>query len=150
MKLKLLALISFFGTALQSQDSLLTAREAVDIAMRINLRIDIAKSDQDIARINNNWGNAGKWPTVVANIGNTASVTNLNQKLADGTEINRTGVFTDITNANLVASWRIYNGMRIRATKQRFEELEKMGDIQLQQEITRVTFDVLIAYYNRL
>jgi len=148
MKLKLLALISFFGTALQSQDSLLTAREAVDIAMRINLRIDIAKSDQDIARINNNWGNAGKWPTVVANIGNTASVTNLNQKLADGTEINRTGVFTDITNANLVASWRIYNGMRIRATKQRFEELEKMGDIQLQQEITRVTFDVLIAYYN--
>jgi len=148
MKLKLLALISFFGSALQSQDSLLTAREAVDIAMRINLRIDIAKSDQDIARINNNWGNAGKWPTVVANIGNTASVTNLNQKLADGTEINRTGVFTDITNANLVASWRIYNGMRIRATKQRFEELEKMGDIQLQQEITRVTFDVLIAYYN--
>jgi outer membrane protein len=148
MKLKLLALISFFGTALQSQDSLLTAREAVDIAMRINLRIDIAKSDQDIARINNNWGNAGKWPTIAANIGNTASVTNLNQKLADGTEIKRTGVFTDITNANLVASWRIYNGMRIRATKQRFEELEKMGDIQLQQEITRVTFDVLIAYYN--
>jgi len=148
MKLKLLTLILLFGTALQSQDSLLTAREAVDIAMRINLRIDIAKSDQDIARINNNWGNAGKWPTVVANIGNTASITNLNQKLANGTEINRTGVFTDITNANLVASWRIYNGMRIRATKQRFEELEKMGDIQLQQEITRVTFDVLLAYYN--
>jgi outer membrane protein len=148
MKLKLLALILLFGNALQSQDSLLTAREAIDIAMRINLRIDIAKSDQDIARINNNWGNAGKWPTVFANIGNTASVTNLNQKLADGTEINRTGVFTDITNVNLVASWRIYNGMRIRATKQRFEELEKMGDIQLQQEITRVTFDVLIAYYN--
>ena len=72
MKLKLLALIILFGTALQSQDSLLTAREAVDIAMRINLRIDIAKTDQDIARINNNWGNAGKWPTVVANIGNTA------------------------------------------------------------------------------
>ncbi len=148
MKLKLLALTIVFGTALKSQDSLLTARDAVDIAMRINLRIDIAKSDQDIARINNNWGNAGKWPTIVANIGNTASITNLNQKLADGTEINRNGVFTDVTNANLVASWRIYNGMRIRATKQRFEELEKMGDIQLQQEITRVTFDVLIAYYN--
>ena len=77
-----------------------------------------------------------------------SSITNLNQKLADGTEINRNGAFTDVTNANLVASWRIYNGMRIRATKQRFEELEKMGDIQLQQEITRVTFDVLIAYYN--
>jgi outer membrane protein TolC len=38
--------------------------------------------------------------------------------------------------------------MRIRATKQRFEELEKIGDIQLQQEITRLTFDVLVSYYN--
>jgi len=148
MKSRLFIIIIFFTGVIQAQDSSITAREAVEIAMRINLRIDIAKSDQDIARINNNWGNAGKWPTVVANIGNTASITNLNQKLANGTEINRTGVFTDITNANLVASWRIYNGMRIRATKQRFEELEKMGDIQLQQEITRVTFDVLLAYYN--
>jgi outer membrane protein TolC len=148
MKLKLLVISILFGTGLQAQDSVITARTAVDIAMQVNLRIDIARSEQDIARINNNWGNAGKWPTVVANLGNTASITNLNQKLADGTEINRTGVFTDITNANVVASWRIYNGMRIRATKQRFEELEKMGDILLQQEITRVTYDVLIAYYN--
>jgi outer membrane protein len=148
MKIKLLALAILFGTGLQAQDSILTARKAVDIAMQINLRIDIAKTDQDIARINNNWGNAGKWPTIAANIGNTFSLQNLNQTLANGTEINRNGATTNATNANLVASWRIYNGMRIRATKQRFEELEKMGDIQLQQEITRVTFDVLIAYYN--
>jgi outer membrane protein len=148
MKLKLLALAILFGTGLQAQDSVLTARKAVDIAMQINLRIDIAKSDQDIARINNNWGNAGRWPTVAANVGNTFSLQNLNQKLVNGSEINQNGATTNATNVNLVASWRVYNGMRIRATKQRFEELEKMGDIQLQQEITRVTFDVLIAYYN--
>jgi outer membrane protein TolC len=38
--------------------------------------------------------------------------------------------------------------MRIRATKERFEELEKIGDIALKDEITRVGYDVLIAYYN--
>ena len=148
MKLKLLALLVFFGKVLIAQDTTVTAQEAVDIALQNNLRIEIAKSNQEIARINNNWGNAGKWPTVAATIGNTFSVSNLNQVLANGTEINRNGATTNATNINLAASWRIYNGMRIRATKQRFEELEKIGDIQLQQEITRLTFDVLVSYYN--
>lgn len=148
MKLNLLTICFFWGTVLLAQDSSITAREAVDIALQNNLRIQIAKSDQDIARINNNWGNAGKWPTVAANIGNTYSLQNLNQTLANGTEINRNGATTNATNANLVANWRIYNGMRVRATKERFEELEKVSDIQLKQQITQVTYDVLIAYYN--
>jgi outer membrane protein len=131
-----------------AQDSLLSAREAVDIALQNNLRIQIAKDDKDIARINNNWGNAGKWPVVTAGIGNTESVTNLNQVLANGSEIKRNGVTNNILAANISANWRIYNGMRVRATKERFEELERMSDVQLKQEVTRLTFDVLIAYYN--
>jgi len=132
----------------QAQDSLMTARDAVDIALQHNLRIQIAQSDQDIARINNNWGNAGKWPTVTAGIGNTEALTNLNQKLSNGSEIIRNGVTNNILNANISANWRIYNGMRVRATKERFEELERISDLQLKQEIVRLTYDVLIAYYN--
>jgi outer membrane protein TolC len=126
----------------------MTARDAVDIALQHNLRIQIAQSDQDIARINNNWGNAGKWPTLTAGIGNTEALTNLNQKLSNGSEIIRNGVTNNILNANISANWRIYNGMRVRATKERFEELERISDLQLKQEITRLTYDVLIAYYN--
>lgn len=148
MKLKLLALCVFFGKVLIAQDTTVTAQEAVDIALQNNLRIQIAKSDQEIARINNNWGNAGKWPTVAATIGNTFAVSNLNQQLANGSEIVRNGVTNNSTNANLAASWRIYNGMRVRATKERFEELEKIGDIQFQQQITQITYDVLVVYYN--
>jgi len=148
MKIKLLTLTLFLGKALIAQDTTVTAREAVDIALQNNLRIEIAKSNQEIARINNNWGNAGKWPTVAATIGNTFAVSNLNQQLANGSEIVRNGVTNNSTNANLAASWRIYNGMRVRATKERFEELEKIGDIQFQQQVTQITFDVLVVYYN--
>jgi outer membrane protein TolC len=148
MKLKLLALCLFFGRVLIAQDTTVTAQEAVDIALQNNLRIQIAKTDQDIARINNNWGNAGKWPTVAASLGNTFAVSNLNQQLSNGSEIVRNGVTNNSTNANLAASWRLYSGMRVRATKERFEELEKIGDIQLQQQITQITYDVLVVYYN--
>jgi len=142
----LLLLIAPFCS--QAQDSLLDAREAVDIALQNNLRIQIAKDEKDIARINNNWGNAGKWPVVTAGLGNTESLTNLDQVLANGSEIKRNGVTNNILAANLSANWRIYNGMRVRATKERFEELERMSDVQLRQEVTRLTYDVLIAYFN--
>jgi len=149
MKLKMLIVLLLSGFAINAQDSLsLTAREAVDIALQTNLRVQIAKSDQDIARINNNWGNAGKWPTVIANINNTFSVNNLDQSLSNGSEIKRNGATNNVTNANIGANWRIYNGMRVRATKERFEELEKVSDITFRQEITRLTYDVLITYYN--
>jgi outer membrane protein len=148
MKLKLLVVVLLSGLLTTAQDSVINARDAVDIALQNNLRVQIAKDDQDIARINNNWGNAGKWPTVFANINNTFSINSLNQQLTNGTEIKRNGATTNTSNANVAATWRIYNGMRVRATKERFDELEKISDIQFNQEITRLTYDVLVTYYN--
>ena len=104
MKLKLLVVVLLSGLLTTAQDSVINAREAVDIALQNNLRVQIAKDDQDIARINNNWGNAGKWPTVFANVNNTFTLNSLNQKLTNGTEIKRNGATTNTTNANLAAT----------------------------------------------
>jgi len=140
------ALLSCLGA--QAQDSLLQAAEAVDIALRNNLRIQVARSEQDIARINNTWGNAGKWPVVTAGISNTEALSNLNQKLSNGNEIIRNGVTNSILSANLSANWRLYSGMRVLATKERFEELERIGALQVRQEVARLSFDVLSAYFD--
>ena len=133
---------------LKGQDSVFSAREAVDMALQQNLGIQIAMNELDIARINNNWGNAGKWPVVTAGIGNSEALTNLNQQLSNGNEIKRNGVTNNILTANVSANWRIYNGMRIRATKERFDALEKMSELQLKQEINTLTMEVLMGYFN--
>jgi outer membrane protein TolC len=100
----------FAISEIKGQDSVFSAREAVDLALQQNLGIQIAMSEVDIARINNNWGNAGKWPTITAGIGNTEALTNLNQQLSNGSEIKRNGVTNNILTANLSTNWRIYNG----------------------------------------
>lgn len=141
-------LLAISTLATRSQDSLLKARDAVEIALSNNLRIQVAKSEQDIARINNTWGNAGKWPMVTAGMANTEALSNLNQKLSNGNEIIRNGVTNNILAANLSATWRIYSGMRVLATKERFEELERIGEVQMRQEVTRLTFEVISAYYD--
>ena len=148
MKFRSLVIFFLSPFVVKAQDSLLDSREAVRIALENNLDIKIVKGDLDIATINNTWGNAGKWPLITANFQNTQAITNLNQELSNGNTTKRNGVNNNILTANLNAQWRIYNGHRVRATKQRFEELEKIGQIDVEQQMQRVSFDVLLAYYN--
>lgn len=149
MKIKSLIIYLIVPFTLKAQDStVLNSRDAVRHALENNLDIKIVQEDLNIAKINNNWGNAGKWPTVNAFISNTEAVNNLNQELSNGNTIKRNGATNNITSASLSASWRLYNGQRVQATKQRFEELEKIGTINVEQQMQRITYDVLLTYYN--
>jgi outer membrane protein len=131
-----------------AQDSTrLSARQAVAIALQNNLQIKIVQNNATIATINNNWGNAGKLPTVALNIGDVESLTNIEQELSNGTVNKRDGAVTNNLNANLNASWRIYNGQRVVATKERLAILQQQGELNVKRQIQQLSFDVLMAYY---
>jgi outer membrane protein TolC len=148
MRFKFLVSCVLFFACAQGQDSAFTMKQALDLALKQNLDIQLAQSDLEIATINNNWGNAGALPTIVGNLGNSEARTNINQKLANGSSIERNNVANSSINANVGVSWRIFNGMRIRATKSRFEIMEKMGELALQQQIDEVILNVKNVYYN--
>ena len=148
MKSKFLIIFLFFTSASKSQDSSFSLKQAIDIALQQNLEIQISQTELEIAQTNNNWGNAGALPTVVANVSNTEAKSNINQKLSNGNSIVRNNVSNNALNSNLGISWRVYNGMRIRSTKERFETLEKIGILAVQQQIDQVVFDVMNTYYS--
>jgi hypothetical protein len=68
MKIKFLLVLFAAPLALQAQQdsTVLNAQEAVRIALEKNLNIKIVQEDLTIAKINNTWGNAGRWPTITA------------------------------------------------------------------------------------
>jgi outer membrane protein len=150
MKIKFLLILFAAPFALQAQQdsTVLNAQEAVRIALEKNLNIKIVQEDLTIAKINNTWGNAGRWPTITAFMQNTEALTNLDQQLSNGTNIKRNGVTNNLLNGNLTAQWRIYNGQRVVASKRRFEELEKIGQINVEAQMQQISFDVLVTYYN--
>ncbi|MGB4771729.1 MAG: TolC family protein [Chitinophagaceae bacterium] len=150
MKIKFLLIFFAAPFALQAQQdsTVLNAQDAVRIALEKNLNIKIVQEDLTIAKINNTWGNAGRWPTITAFMQNTEAVTNLDQQLSNGTSIKRNGVTNNVLAGNLTAQWRIYNGQRVVASKRRFEELEKIGQINVEAQMQQISFDVLVTYYN--
>lgn len=138
-------------TPVQAQnpaDPLLTAEEAVRIALESNYDIRIGQADADIARLNNTRGNAGMLPNVnlVANENFTLSA--FQQKLANGTEFKEDGATFNTANAGVQLSWTLFDGRRMQITKRRLEEIEALGQTNLQNTVQQTAATVSQAYYD--
>ena len=142
----ILAFIFISHTAVVAQDSSFTSKQVIDLALQQNLEIQIAQSDIEIAHINNNWGNAGGLPSITASLTNTEAVSKINQKLSNGNAIAKNNVNNNNLNGNVGVSWRFFNGFRVRATKERFDALEKMGEISFKQQVDQIILEVLNTY----
>ena len=143
-------IVSLTCMAQDVNNTSLTLNEAINIALQNNFNLKIARNNENIAELENNWGNAGRLPVVNAGAGYTYSSNNLRQKLVNGTNIERNGASFQNENANINAQWRLYNGGRVLAAKDRLEEQEKISNLQFRQQANQVVFEVITAYLNIL
>jgi outer membrane protein len=147
-KLKLLSLICLINiTAFAQVPVKLTIEEAIQIAVEKNFDVVIEKNAQQIGKINNNWGTAGLYPNINITGSTGIASNNLEQKLSNGTTIKKNGAILRNINAGFAVSWRIFDGMKMFATKKRLEELETMGELTFRRQINATVFDVIAAYY---
>ncbi len=145
MKLTLFFCMMVF---LAESQEILKLDDAIDLALQQNPNILISSNEKEIARVSNNWYAAGRIPTVAANSFFNNSVTNLNQKLNNGTNIERNGVLNSTFNVNGQFSYRLYGGKRIFIVKKRLELQEAQTDESLKQDINQTVFDVINRYIN--
>lgn len=147
-KLKLLSLSCLINIlAFAQEPSMLNVDDAIRMAVEKNFDVEIVKNEQQIGAINNNWGTAGLWPNINLNSTIGIASNNLEQKFFDGREINRNGAILRNINAGFAVSWRIFDGMRMFASKRRLEELEKMGELSFRSQVNTTVFNVIAAYY---
>ncbi len=136
-----------FSTFIHAQE-VLRLEDAIAIALKQNPNILIATNDREIALVSNNWYAAGRLPTAALNGFFNNSLTNLNQKLNNGTVIERNGVRNTTLNGNGQFSYRLYNGKRMYIVKKRLDLQATQSDIALNQEINLTTFEVINRYIN--
>jgi len=133
--LALLAGLFFLQSAVSSQVKDLSLSDALGKAMEKNYGINISKADARIAAINNNWGNAGRYPTV----GFTASNNNT-YDLDDGSMTNRLA-------AGIGLNWTLFDGFRVNITKGKLETMKALSEGRLGVQVESTIEDVIIAYY---
>lgn len=138
--------ILFFPSAISAQQLLL--KDAINIALKKNYDIEIANNNVAISKLNNHIGMAGGLPTVAATLSDQESITNISQQLNTGTEISKSGAYTNALNANVTGSMLLFNGYRVVATKKRLEELQKQNQQQLTAQIQNTIAAVMFKYYD--
>jgi outer membrane protein TolC len=129
---------------------LLTLEDAIAQGLSANFDIKVLKNEEAIALIQNNWGNAGRLPTINGTAGYNYSNTNLRQKLVNGTLIERNGASFQNENANVQVQWRLYSGGRVIAAKKRLEQTALIANLQIRQQANQVVYNIITAYLNIL
>ncbi len=147
MKKYTLTLFSFLiCKVLYSQT--LSLSDAINIALKNSLEIEVLKNNVDVAKNNNHIGVAGGLPTVTATLNDNEQYTNVNQKLNTGVVIKRDGAAANQLGSNVTGSILLYNGKRVKATKNRLEQLEQQSQQFLNAQVQNTIASVMTGYYD--
>jgi outer membrane protein len=128
--------------------SLLTPDDAVNMALKNNYNILVARNNADIAKINNSVGNAGMLPNVAIN--GSDNYTQSNLKVQTETTNLATSYPNSTTNnlsAGVALSWTLFDGGKMFVTKSKLSEIEALGEIQFKDQVLQSIFDVTSAYF---
>ncbi len=128
----------------------LTLNDAIQWALEKNFNLAIARNDEEVSELQNNWGNAGRLPNVSGQAGYNVSNNNLDQRLANGTNIKRSGATFQSQNVSVNVQWRVFNGFRVLAAKERLDEQQRIANLGVRQQANLVVYDVITAYLNIL
>jgi outer membrane protein len=141
--------ICIFSIVYSQPKPVLTADEAVSIALKNNYGILVAHNDAEVTRVNNTAGNAGMLPSAAITASdNYAFQGKIDQTLSGGASTTSSGVHANAANAAAILSWTIFDGGRMFITKSKLNESEALGQIAFRDKVLQTAYDVTVAYYN--
>ncbi|MFB9864124.1 TolC family protein [Rufibacter immobilis] len=145
--LPLLVLMMLFSARAAQAQEVLTLEEAVRIALERNYDIKLSANDERIAENNVTRGNAGMLPTITGNLTNNNTIQNSSQTRADG-QVNEVDWGRGSTlNYGVGLNWTVFNGFAMFTRYEQLQELEKIGETNLQLTILTRVGDVMSTFY---
>ncbi|MGB7529858.1 TolC family protein [Sphingobacterium cellulitidis] len=139
-------LILYTGVNLFAQ-GLLTAKDAVQIALENNFEIKLSQNDLRVAKENLTYGNAGMLPNVTGNFTQNNSVMNSSQVQANGDKRSLSNAKNNNMSYGVSIGWTIFDGFAMFSRYEQLKELQKQGEFELKKTILAKVSDVISTYY---
>lgn len=127
---------------------LLSPEAAVAAALANNYGILLAKSDSSVAAIDLSYVNGAFLPRVNATIGTLWNDNDQRQTFVDGNVRERDGVKSNNLTGSLNLNWTLFDGMRMFITKEKTEELARLGEWTVKERVVNTIAEVLNNYYD--
>ncbi|MEM9835630.1 MAG: TolC family protein [Bacteroidota bacterium] len=146
MKSWLTTLLLFILGILTAQTPL-SLSDAVQRGLENNYQIRIANNNVELAKSNDDWALAGRYPTVNLSLSPGVSYRN-NTNPASIVSSSSITSYNVTPGANL--GWTIFNGHRVRFTKDQLEQQVNLSEGQLKLQVENSVQQITQAYYNAL
>ncbi len=143
----LFAYLLVAASSLVFSQSVLSVEDAIKIGLEKNYSVLIVKNEQEIAKLQNNFGNAGMSPTVSVNANLNLANINSYQEFSTGVIQERNGAQSNNTGASVNVGWMIFDGLKMFAVKKRLGLNEQLSAIELKQKMENTVYDIVSAYY---
>jgi outer membrane protein TolC len=134
-KIRILGFIVLFAFGSLSAQETLTPELAIELALKNNFSILIARNNQLSVEAGTNRGNAGMLPRVDVNAGLGIQNTNINQRFSNGIAVQTSGVNNNASNASMSLDWTLYDGGKMFAAWDRLKEQKALSQLQLRTVI---------------
>jgi outer membrane protein len=145
-KLFLLLFFALGSLKIQAQE-VLTLDQALEIGLKNNFSILIAKNQSEIAANGATYGKAGMLPQLNLNATQTNGIVNSHQVFASGQEQDRPSAKSSSMVAGASLNWTLFDGFAMFASYEKLKQLHNMGDLNAKKSIEDGVEDIINAYY---
>jgi outer membrane protein len=142
----ILILICITTAAHAQQRERLTLQDAIAKALEHNFDIRMSKAAAEQAAANNTLGNAGMLPNLYGTGAAQVSTSTTHIELAAGGIQNKDNAKATSIGSAINLNWTLFDGGRMFIARRRFEELEKLGDLNFKAQLQQTVADVVQAY----
>lgn len=128
--------------------TLLTPDAAIATALQHNYGILLAKTDSVAGATDVEFANGAFLPRLNATVGNIWNNNNQKQTFSDGTQRGPNNVQSSNFGASLNLDWTLFDGMKMFTTKEKIEEIARLGELTVKEQVVNTVADVTVVYYN--
>lgn len=135
-------------TVVCSAQQLLTAEQAVAIALENNYDIKLATNDLKIDEQNVSLANAGLLPNLSGTLNQNNAIQNSRQVRTDGTVQELNNAKNNSLNYGVNLGWTVFDGFKMFARYDQLKQLKELGETELKLMIMNRVSDVMVTYYD--
>ncbi|GAA0528038.1 TolC family protein [Chitinophaga japonensis] len=126
----------------------LTLEQAIDLALKNNYDIRLARNDADVAANDYAYANFAFAPRLNGTAGRTWSHQATKQEFANGNKRDTSGIKSNNYTANISLNWTLFDGLKMFATRQRLESVRDLGELALKEQVINTIADIIRSYYD--
>lgn len=144
----LLFLLLVSAGALKAQQQVLTLEQAIDVALKNNFDIRLARNTAELAANDYAYANFAFVPRLNATAGTTWNNTATKQEFVNGTKRDTSGIKSNNVSGNVTLSWTLFDGLKMFATRNKIASIRDLGELAIKDQVQNSISTIIGGYYN--